>query len=122
MKESRYDAPGRDPRPAATTKQSLTGHQQKLVALLQRVRYGRVHVVRVRCGQPDVTDVRWTRTVKVLGENGPHPLSAASDFHLGREVTEFFRLLAAIQDGEIRNIEVRNGLPFTFEVEDSVAP
>jgi hypothetical protein len=61
-------------------------------------------------------DVTWTQTVKVLGENGPHPCSRAEDFALRREVVEFFRQLAVLGDGEITGLEVRDGLPFTYKI------
>jgi hypothetical protein len=107
---------------ASATRKSLTKGQQALLALLQHVRHGRVHRLAIRHGEPDLSaGVVWTWTVKVLGENGPHPCSQAEDFHLRREVVEFFKLLAAMGDGEVHNIEVRNGLPFTFEVEGTVS-
>jgi hypothetical protein len=98
------------------TRQSLTPAWQKLLALLQHVRYGRIHRLALRGGEPDLRGTRWTRTVKVLGENGTHPCGGSEDFHLRREVVELFHLLSAIGDGEITDLEVRNGLPFTFGV------
>lgn len=103
-----------------TTKLSLSDGQQKLVALLQSIRYGRVHHLTVRAGQPFLSgDLGWTRIVKVLGDNGPHPSIRQHEFCLRREVIEFFRLLTAVGDGEISNLEVRNGLPFSFEVDET---
>ncbi len=106
-----------EPATVGATRTSLSPSQRQFLSLLQEIRFGRVHRLAIRCGQPDLRDdVRWTRTVKVLGENCPHPCAGADDFHLRREVVEFFRLLSAIGEGEITDIEIRNGLPFTFEV------
>src|SRR5207248_1576115 len=108
----------RDCRPAipvATTKTGLTDAQRRFVGLCQHVRYGRVHSLTVRAGEPVLSPGPWlTRKVKVPGENGPHPASSNSDFALKDEVREFFRLLAVLGDGEILNVEVRNGLPVSF--------
>jgi hypothetical protein len=117
MHPSVLSTPPAGPTPAGNlTKRSLTRPRQQLLALLQHVRYGRIHRLPVRGGEPDPRGVRWTRTVKVLGENAAHPSGAAADFHLRREVVEFFRLLSDVGDGEITDLEVRNGLPFLFEV------
>jgi len=103
-------------------KSSLSPARRRLVELFQRVRYGRIARLPVRGGEP-VLDrgLRWTRTVKVLGENDPHPASLVEEFALRREVVAFFRLLREVGDGELADVEVRNGLPFLFEVEGSLA-
>ena len=102
------------------TKQSLSRDQQRLIEVFQRVRYGRIQRLQIRNGQPVLgPDLRWIRMVKVLGANDPHPLVKAADFLLRQEAVSFFQLLESIGDGEIQNLEVRNGLPFTFEVEEN---
>src|SRR5262245_17600287 len=99
------------------TKQSLSADQQRLVELLQQIRYGCIPCLRVRSGQPVLGPaLRWTRTVKVLGANDPLPLAQAGDFVLRQKLAHFFRLLREIGDGEIHDLEVRDGLPLTFKV------
>jgi len=101
------------------SRQSLTDDQKQFLVVLQRLRYGRVARLRVSNGQPVLEGgVPCTRTVKVLGANGPHPASWSPDFLLRREITEFFRLLAELGEGEVLNLEVRNGLPFAFELNE----
>ena len=105
------------------TRLSLTGAQQNLLGLFQTIRFGRIHLLHVRGGQPDLRNgVPWTRTVKVLGENAPHPCTQAKDFTLRREVVEFLRLLQAVGDGQVADIQVRDGLPFSFEVSGNHSP
>jgi hypothetical protein len=100
------------------TKQSLSNTDRRLVALCQRIRYGTILRLRVRNGEPDWNGgVRWKQTVMVTGENDPHPCLSLTDYPLRREVVEFFRLLNQIGDGEILNVGIRNGLPFTFQIE-----
>ena len=99
------------------TKHSLSADQQRFVELLQRIRYGRIPRLQVRRGRPVLNaDLFWRRNVKVLGENAPHPSLHSPDFPLRKEVVEFFRLLAALGDGEVADLEVRNGLPFCFDL------
>jgi hypothetical protein len=110
------DASGR----GEATRRSLTPAQQDLLGLFQTIRYGRIHRLRVRSGQPDLdAGAPWTRTVKVLGENAPHPCNQAKDFTLRREVVQFFRLLHTLGDGEITDLQIRDGLPFSYEVSGS---
>lgn len=97
-------------------KNDLSGEQRGLLALFQRIRYGRVERLLVRDGEPVLAGVRWKRTVKVGGDNSPHPCAEADDFALRHEVAEFFRLLQELGDAELTDVEVRNGLPFTFAV------
>jgi hypothetical protein len=104
--------------PQLTTRQGLSPARQSLVVLLQKVRFGRINSLRIVHGEPDwAAGVRWKRTVKICGDNGEHPAGALPDFVLKREVVAFFDQMTAIGDGEIKNLEVRNGLPFTYEVE-----
>lgn len=106
---------------SSVTRRSLSPGQQALLALLQRIRFGRILRLRVRGGEPDLRGVQFCRTVKVLGENRPHPAAEADDFRLRQEVAEFFRLLHDLGDAEVTDVEVRNGLPFTFEVAGATA-
>jgi hypothetical protein len=101
------------PRPS---KQHLSPDQRALLQLLQQIRYGRIERLLVRDGEPVLAGARWKRTVKIGGDNAPHPCADADDFALRHEVAEFFRLLQQLGDAELTDVEVRNGLPFTFAV------
>src|SRR5262249_30542023 len=111
-------APGARLAVGQTTKYLLSESQRQLLGLFQEIRFGRLHSLRVRNGEPDWSHaVRWTRTLKVLGENCPHPARTAADFVLKHEMVEFFRILASLGDAEIRNVEIRNGLALSFELD-----
>jgi len=100
------------------TKQSLHESQRGLLAVFQRVRYGRLPRLRVRGGLPDLAGgVHAVQTVKVRGDNDAHPAAAAGDFALRAEVVEFFRLLEGLGEGEVTDVEIRDGLPFMFKVD-----
>jgi hypothetical protein len=102
--------------PIISRKADLSHEQRRLVDLLQEIRYGRIERLLVRDGEPVASGVSWKRTVKLGGENTPHPCSNAEDFSLRREVVDFFRALRELGDAELTDIEIRNGLPFTFAV------
>jgi hypothetical protein len=97
-------------------KQDLTRNQCGLLSLMQEIRYGRIDRLLVRDGEPAPTGIRWRRTVKLGSDNTPHHCADAEDFALRREVIDFFRALRELDDAELTDIEVRNGLPFTFAV------
>jgi hypothetical protein len=101
---------------ATARKQDLTRSQRDLLSLMQEIRYGRIERLLVRDGEPVLTGIRWRRTVKLGGDNAPHHCADAEDFALRREVIDFFRALRELDDDELTDVEVRNGLPFTFAV------
>jgi hypothetical protein len=103
-------------RSTTSRKLELSHAQRELLTLLQTIRYGRIERLLVRDGEPVLSGVRWKRTVKLGGDNAPHPCSDVTDFALRREVVEFFRALHELGDAELTDVEVRNGLPFTFAV------
>jgi hypothetical protein len=98
----------------------LTPDQQRLLQVCQRIRYGRIFRLTVVGGQPVVRGLRWKRTVRVPGQNQPHPAAAKANFGLKAEVTAFFAELAALGDGEVTDVEIYDGLPRSFSVEESL--
>ena len=109
------------PRPGDTgrTKQQLSPAEQQLVELCQQIRFGRIPCLTVRGGQPVVEPgLTWTRTCKIPGQNGPHPARQATDFALKDQVMGLFWLLHEIGEGQILDLEIRDGLPCSFEVKE----
>jgi hypothetical protein len=100
----------------ASRKQHLSHDQRVLLSLMQEIRFGRIERLLVRDGKPLLTGVRWKRTVKLGGDDAPHPCADSEDFALRREVADFFKALDELGDAELTDIEIRNGLPFTFAV------
>jgi hypothetical protein len=106
--------------PPAPTLQTLSPERQRLVLLFQRIGFGRIFRVTVIGGQPVVRHLRWKRTVRVPGNNQPHPAAGRSDFPLKKEILDFFVELAALGDAEVTDVEVWDGLPRSFSVEESL--
>ena len=104
------------------TVRKLAPAWQRLLACFQQVRYGRIERLQVTRGQPDLRcGIHWRRTIKIGGDNEVHPGSHTQDYVLKRECAEFVRLLSSVGDGEIVNVEIRNGLPVAFEVRGSLS-
>ncbi len=99
---------------------SLSTGQQWLVLAFQRIRYGRIFRLTVVSGQPVVCRLRWRRTVRVSGDSRPHPAVSRGDFVLKAEVVEFLAQLAALGASEVTDIEIYDGLPRSFSVEESL--
>ncbi len=101
-----------------STKSSLTTAQAQLVELLQALNFGRIEALRVRGGQPTFDPPpRVIKKLKFGGENGPRAEVAYGDFRLKQGVIELLELISRIEQGEVRSIEIRFGLPCTVELE-----
>jgi hypothetical protein len=100
------------------TKSSLTTAQTQLVELFQAVNFGRVEALRVRQGQPTFNPPpRVIQKLKFGCENGPRAEINFVDFSLKNGIVELLQLISKIEEGEIRSIEIRFGLPCTVELE-----
>jgi hypothetical protein len=100
------------------TKSSLPPALARLVELLQALNFGRVEALTVRGGQP-VFDPppRVIQKLKMGADNAPRPEIGHSDFRLKDGVIELLEMIARLDNGEIRSIEVRCGLPVSAEIE-----
>lgn len=104
------------------TKSALAAPQHRLVALMQRINYGRIEGLVVRGGAP-VFDPppRIIREIKFGGENGPRPEAAQTDFALKAQVRDLLAQLEALGDGVVACLEIQRGLPFRMTVEEVCA-
>jgi hypothetical protein len=104
------------------TKDDLSAAQRRLLALLQRINFGRIRGLTIRGGQPVFQPPpRVEVDHKFGGHNGPRPEIDLEDFVLKRHYRELFRDLAAIGDGQVANLEVRGGLPQLMTTEEAAA-
>ena len=78
----------------ADRKSSLTPSQQKLLAEMQRISFGRICDLVVRDGQPVMDPPpRVVREIKFGGDNGPRPEVGKADFTLKAQVRDLFAQL-----------------------------
>jgi len=88
------------------------------VAAMRRMGFGRYEYVQIRNGEL-VLDP-WPTTVRDVkfGTTDPVALRQFPDeFELKQQVAELFEYVRSVEAGEIRTLEVKNGLPFSMEVE-----
>lgn len=103
--------------PPVTTKDLLPS-EVAFVLAMQRLGFGRFEFLRIEHGElvidPCPTTVRGVK----FGSEGPATSRTLPDeFHLKRQVMEFFEYVRSVDAGEIRTLEIRHGLPFSMEVE-----
>ncbi|MCC6392072.1 MAG: hypothetical protein IT167_15840 [Bryobacterales bacterium] len=94
----------------------LTPSEQRFLAAMQAVGFGRFEYVQIRNGQivldPWPVAVRDVKFGAETAAERPH-----SEHQLKRQVAEFFEYAHDVEAGEIRTLEIRHGLPFSMEVE-----
>lgn len=100
------------------SKSSLTKAQRDLVELCQQHPFSRIECLLVRGGEPVLSPPpRVIQKLRMGSDNGPRPESALPDFWLKKQLVELLETIAALEDGEIRSIEIAHGLPLTVEIE-----
>jgi len=103
-------------RPAST--KDLLPSERTLLNAIRAIGFGQIEFLRVRAGEP-VLDP-WPITVRDLkfgaGRYEPVPTRGA-DFDLKGEAADLFEYTREVEDGEIRCLVVRHGLPFSMEIE-----
>lgn len=104
---------------SVSTKASLSPARRRLLELFQRLNFGRLESLAVRCGEP-VCDPQpvLIREHKFGGENGPRPELTTTDFLLKQQVVELFAFFDELHDGVIDVLEIKYGLPFRMIVKE----
>jgi hypothetical protein len=109
-------------KPPHLSKQSLSASRSTLLALMQRINFGRLEGLHFHDGEPvfDPTP-RLQREIKFAGENGPHRHLSSADFLLKQQVVELFDYFDQQRDGVVDLLEVKHGLPFRMVVTEESA-
>jgi hypothetical protein len=87
------------------------------VAALGQLRFGRFESLRIERGEL-VLDPwpKMVRDVKFCSKAN-QPETTGAEFLLKEQVVEFLEYVRGVESGEIRVLEVKNGLPFSMEIE-----
>jgi len=101
-------------RPASTN--DLRPSERQLMTAMSQLGFGRFEFLRVERGEVVLNP--WPcmiRDVKfgLAANRNQH----SADFELRKQVAEFFEYVRSVDAGEIRTLEVQNGLPFSMEIE-----
>ncbi len=103
-------------RPIST--RDLLSSERQFTSAMQRLSFGRFENLKIQNGELSLTPPPVTvRNVKfgVAAESAEKPLP--KEFSLKEQVVEFLQHIRSIDAGEIRCLEIRNGLPFSMEFE-----
>jgi hypothetical protein len=102
--------------PAST--RDLLPSEYRFVTAMQQVGFGSFECVRIESGEL-VLDP-WPKTIRGV-KFGSEDRSACptppADFQLKRQVVELFEYVREVDEGEIRCLEIRHGIPFSMDVE-----
>jgi hypothetical protein len=102
--------------PAST--RDLLPSEYRFVTAMQQVGFGSFESVRIENGEL-VLDP-WPKTIRGVKfgseDRSAYPTPPA-DFQLKRQVVELFEYVRAVDEGEIRCLEIRHGIPFSMDVE-----
>lgn len=100
-----------------TTTQDLLPSETAFVAAMQALGFGRFEYLQIRGGELVLNP--WPSAVRDVKFASPpntgKPTEPNSD--LRPQVAEFFAYVRDVDAGEIRELEVRHGLPFSMEIE-----
>jgi hypothetical protein len=99
------------------TTQDLLPSEANFVAAMRQLGFGRFEYLQIRGGELVLNP--WPATVCDIKFATPPTTGSASESKPGLrpQVAEFFTYVRDVDAGEIRELEVRHGLPFSMEIE-----
>lgn len=99
------------------TTYALSPARRQLVALMQKLNFGRLEGLAVRGSEPVLDPMPAViREHKFGGDNGPRPEAGRGDHALKAQVVDLMALLDALGDGTVAVLSVKHGLPFHAEL------
>ena len=102
---------------APVTTQDLLPSEAMFTAAMQQLGFGRFEYLQIRNGElvfnPGPVTVRDVKFGSPVTTGKP----AAATRELRPQIAEFFSYVREVEAGEIRELEVRHGLPFSMEIE-----
>jgi hypothetical protein len=95
----------------------LSPSERLFVTVLRDIGFGHLESIKIRHGA--IVFDPWPTVVRVLkfGAAERRPPSESADLGWHKSVAELFEYIRGVDDGEIRRLDVRHGLPFSMEVE-----
>ena len=102
-------------RPASA--QDLLPSEVAFVAAMQRLGFGRFEYLQIRGGELELNP--WPVAVRDIKFAAAASCARSSDStsDLRPQIAEFFEYVRDVDAGEIRELQVRHGLPFSMEIE-----
>jgi hypothetical protein len=101
--------------PASTS--DLRPTDRAIVTAMRQLLFGRFESLRIKHGELALDPwPKMVRNVKFCSKAN-QPETAGAEFLLKEQVVEFLEYVRSVESGEIRVLEVKNGLPFSMEIE-----
>jgi hypothetical protein len=104
-------------RPQST--RDLRPTERRFVVALQQIGYGRLEFLRIQRGElvldpwpTTVRHVKFGSARQVEGDKRP------GEFDLKKQLADFFEHVRALDECQIRVLEVQAGLPYSMQIED----
>ena len=100
-----------------TSTKNLLLSERALLEIIRAVGFGQIEFLRIRDGEP-VLDP-WPTIVhsRKFGVDREPGVAPGADFELKREMIDLFEYTRDVDEGEIRTLAIRHGLPFSMEIE-----
>lgn len=101
----------------------LRPSEQRLVAAMQRVGFGRFERLQILNGEPVLTP--WPLMVRCIRfgcDSANKVRTETKEFALKHQVAELLQYIRSAGTGEILTLEFRHGLPFAMEVQLRTEP
>ena len=97
----------------------LSPSEREFVLAMQKLGFGQFEGVRIVGGE--LTLDPWPKMVKSIkfGAQESSFAGNSSDFVLKQQVVQFIHCVRELENGEIRQLEVRHGLPFAMDLDCS---
>lgn len=103
------------------SKNSVNAASRQLIETMQDLYFGRIIELRVMSGQPMFDPPpKVVREIKFGGDNGQRLQSKTRDFTLKSQIIEMLDSIGQLGDGTLVTIEVKHGLPFSMNYEDTI--
>ena len=100
----------------ATTKDLLPS-ERSLLEMIRTLAFGQIEFLRIRAGEPILDPKPTIVNALKFGVSRESIAPAVSEFDLKREAVDLIEYTRDVDDGEIRSLVVRHGLPFSMEIE-----
>lgn len=97
----------------------LSPGRKALVEVMQRTGHGHIEKLRIRAGEPVFHPLPViTRLVRFGAKPRAAPPETGTDFALKGHLMDFFKELDELGDGEIRHLDIQDGLPISMSIQE----
>ena len=99
----------------------LLPSERRFIVALNQLGFGRLEFVRIQRGELVLDPAPTVVQVLKFGAAESQPPSGSADFELKKPLAKLFEYIRGVDDGAIRCLEVRHGLPFSMEIEHCIS-